>query len=315
MKEGNLYRVFRNENINYALFLAAVYFLTYVFVRFELGYYHVPPEFIPVDVTLLIEGIRPAILLAVVYIVFCVHVDDPMEKWMKHVGILLVLTRLGIIGMATSILALYLLLEISILPLLAWILIPKKRRTRLYQKLRYKALQKKLKKLPYNLHEYFRKLDYYISIYLYFINQVQRFYHVKGAQQIIEIFKPQSRHFVKYLLISLIALIICADFGRSLAKDQDTYRFIELSNNGDKSLFVIMGRYKDSFVVAPVDLKRKEITPHYRLVDFKTKPDESRAIYSETVGHLRVKSVKLPDKYKADKGSAAPGKTKDVDDN
>jgi len=93
----------------------------------------------------------------------------------------------------------------------------------------------------------------------------------------------KAQIFVNLTTVLLIGVFISAGMGDYFARTKDSYLII---NNPDP--MVVIDTYKDYFIIAPVDLKNKTISPKFQLIEIK--PDEKKPLILQSLktGPLKV---------------------------
>lgn len=88
-----------------------------------------------------------------------------------------------------------------------------------------------------------------------------------------------------YLIILLMAIAAFGRLGNASAAGKDEYMVI----HQDKDLFVVVTSYKDSMIMAPLNLKKESITPKFKAIEMKELKD-AEIIYFEN--GLKVEDVR-----------------------
>ncbi|SFT04198.1 hypothetical protein [Marininema halotolerans] len=307
----NINEFVKNESF-YSIFIIPIsYFLTFFYERGKLSYYQIPLEYTPTDISLIFNnGIMVSIILLFLIIIFgtgsFIKEKDPISTWLNKCFIILLVCRVIIIDSTSNTVALwsgiflmlYSIMDLFI-PLIPLIFFRKKIRFHRYWSLVVKQFEseKLLNKPPNNQPSYkklikYRPLVYFIMIkYLYFMRRYQRFIRVILIQR----YPFYMRKGIKITIIIFLIGSFISNMGYRDSQDKNYYRFIQLKDEKEKNLFVILGSYKDSFIVAPVNLINKRITPSFQLVDIDTK--KQLKIYTKHVGKLKVRKNQLPKKY------------------
>ena len=86
-----------------------------------------------------------------------------------------------------------------------------------------------------------------------------------------------------YLLSSRFVML-----GSKVAAEKEDYLIMESTNDQN---FVVINTYKDKFIIAPVNLEKKEITPKFQFIDMKSDKDNKVEFTLVNTGKLKVKKV------------------------
>ncbi|MEH7514307.1 hypothetical protein V7146_16460 [Gottfriedia acidiceleris] len=104
-------------------------------------------------------------------------------------------------------------------------------------------------------------------------------------------FKKKS-YFAAITISILLTLILPLLISYTVELSRGNYTLIEFEN----SKYVVVNGAQEKVLIAPVDLKKKEITPKYSLIEIKTKlvksdnkKEETLSLKNENTGHLQLK--------------------------
>ena len=103
MRKVKYFDILKFESIYYALFVAFVYLLTYTYVRNVQGFYHIPPEFTAIDISLLIKGGFAVFFFSILYVAIIAVVNvrlpqDPFTTVVKRIIITSIVYKYAIEG-------------------------------------------------------------------------------------------------------------------------------------------------------------------------------------------------------------------------
>lgn len=93
------------------------------------------------------------------------------------------------------------------------------------------------------------------------------------------------------LAIGLCILIVggwIIMYGSNSAAEKEDYLIMESTNDQN---FVVINTYKDKFIIAPVNLEKKEITPKFQFIEIKSDIDDKVEFSLVHTGKLKVKKV------------------------
>lgn len=96
-----------------------------------------------------------------------------------------------------------------------------------------------------------------------------------------------------YLVFStlLTLVVLMTSGGWLMSESEDTYYTIkkECSEKGCIKDYVVLNIQKDYLTIAPVDLKKKVITPNFQLIETKSEKDNKVELKLKHTGELKVK--------------------------
>ena len=92
-----------------------------------------------------------------------------------------------------------------------------------------------------------------------------------------------------YPIIGLFLLTFVGSFlfGEMLAQERENYFIIHQGNHKE---YVVLRKFQQQFIIAPVDLKKKTITPKFQLIDIKSEQDKKVEWELVHTGRLEVKN-------------------------
>lgn len=94
-----------------------------------------------------------------------------------------------------------------------------------------------------------------------------------------------------YIYPSVILLLIALGdaFLYGGMRGESTTEYLIL-NQGEKDSFVVLRTYQEQLIIAPVDLKKKIITPEYQLIEMKSDKENKIKLKVVHTGKLKVES-------------------------
>ncbi|MEW5594313.1 hypothetical protein ABGT24_12420 [Peribacillus frigoritolerans] len=98
--------------------------------------------------------------------------------------------------------------------------------------------------------------------------------------------KQSASKWIMMLCIYSVALSII--FGTNSAAEKEDYLIMSSTNNKN---YVVIKTFQDKFIIAPVNLKRKEITPKFQFIEIKSDKDNKVEFTLVHTGKLKVKKV------------------------
>lgn len=94
------------------------------------------------------------------------------------------------------------------------------------------------------------------------------------------------KYFFPIICIIIMSLLVSYHVGRSSSVNSEDYFIID---QGGNDLYVVLRTYKDNFIIAPVDLKRRVITPKFQNIEMKSEKDKKIEWERMHTGKLKVK--------------------------
>ncbi|MFS2171412.1 hypothetical protein [Priestia megaterium] len=93
--------------------------------------------------------------------------------------------------------------------------------------------------------------------------------------------------FLTIMAIILYALIISVLIGKHDAVNKEDYLILERDN---QQSYVVINNYNEYFIIAPVNLKKKIITPKFQFIEMKSEVDKKLELKLTHTGKLKMKS-------------------------
>jgi len=91
------------------------------------------------------------------------------------------------------------------------------------------------------------------------------------------------------VVLVLIALGVAFLYGGMRGESTTEYLIL---NQGEKHPFVVLRTYQEQLLIAPVDLKKKIITPEYQLIEMKSDKENKVKLIVVHTGKLKVKKIR-----------------------
>jgi len=94
------------------------------------------------------------------------------------------------------------------------------------------------------------------------------------------------------LLVFICTVVASLTFGTYMASHKENYYILyqkNEQNEKNKQAYAVITNYNQQFVIAPVNLKKKIITPSFQFIEMKSKEDKKIEINLMHTGKLKVK--------------------------
>ncbi|MFH0068418.1 hypothetical protein [Peribacillus sp. NPDC056705] len=98
--------------------------------------------------------------------------------------------------------------------------------------------------------------------------------------------QPASKWTMVLCIYSVVGLSTM--FGTNSAAEKEDYLIMSSTKNKN---YIVIKTYQDKFIIAPVNLKRKEITPKFQFIEIKSDKDNKVEFTLVHTGKLKVKKV------------------------
>ncbi|MFJ7856233.1 hypothetical protein ACIQX3_26375 [Peribacillus frigoritolerans] len=98
--------------------------------------------------------------------------------------------------------------------------------------------------------------------------------------------QPASKWTMVLCIYSVVGLSTMV--GTNSAAEKEDYLIMSSTNNKN---YVVIKTFQDKFIIVPVNLKRKEITPKFQFIEIKSDKDNKVEFTLVHTGKLKVKKV------------------------
>lgn len=292
--KNNSFDLLKDETIYLTILTTIVYILCYIIERNEQAYYHIPSAYTEMSLLWLIENgwkVFTTVLIPILIILFITKMiaklgETPLEKFftdrlIKYIFLIIIVNHFekirptGILHEVISYILCFIFIEILIIPLLS--IDNRKKRERVKNRLKYIV----------NRKGQLKKFCYYLALYEFYLRRGQ----FEFKKNYLEILPRSFWKFIKLGLTVLLVGYISAGTGILHAKNRVVYPITQMKN---KENLVILSDYKDYYITAPIDLKKREITAKFKFINKVPSNNEHIIIYYKKIGPLKVNIPKFP---------------------